>query len=81
LTKRFDAQMLGGTTIKFKALPFQKGTIIAGVLFGTGWAITGACPGPIYAHLGSGEPLSLLSFAGVFVGAYLFAIFKSKLPH
>ena len=72
---------LGGSTIKFKALPFQKGTIIAGVLFGTGWAITGACPGPIYAHLGSGEPLSLLSFAGVFVGAYIFAIFKSKLPH
>ena len=81
LVKRLGIQALDGDTIEFKDKPFQKGTVIGGIIFGTGWAITGACPGPIYAQLGSGEYLALLSFTGAFVGAYLFALLKPKLPH
>ena len=64
-----------------KVKPFQTGTIIGGVLFGLGWAITGACPGPIYAQIGSGETLALVTLAGALLGAYLYAILKSRLPH
>ena len=61
--------------------PFHKGIVIGGTLFGLGWAITGACPGPIYAQLGSGEYLALLTFIGAFVGAYLYAYVRPYLPH
>ena len=46
-----------------------------------GWAITGACPGPIFAQMGSGEYLAIISFVGAFLGAYLYAWLRPRLPH
>lgn len=81
LLKRFQLKSLQGEKIQIKEKPFQKGIILGGLLFGMGWAITGACPGPIYAQLGAGEPLALLTFAGAFIGAYLYAYVRPRLPH
>lgn len=81
LIKRLQLKSVGGEEIEIKEKKFQKGTIVGGILFGMGWAITGACPGPIYAQLGSGEHLALISFAGAFVGAYLYALVRPRLPH
>lgn len=79
--KRFQVNSLQGEAIKLKEKPFQKGVILGGLIFGMGWAITGACPGPIYAQLGAGEPLALLTFAGAFIGSYLYAYVRPRLPH
>lgn len=79
--KRFQWKSLQGETIKLKEKPYQKGVIFGGLLFGMGWAITGACPGPIYAQLGSGEVLALITFAGAFAGSYLYAYVRPYLPH
>ena len=81
LIKMTGQKTLFGDPVDLKGKPYQKGTIIGGALFGVGWAITGACPGPIYAQLGSGEYLALVSFAGAFLGAYLYAWVKPRLPH
>jgi uncharacterized membrane protein YedE/YeeE len=54
---------------------------LGGLIFGMGWAVTGACPGPIYAQLGSGAYQALATFAGAFVGAYLYAWLRPRLPH
>lgn len=81
LLKRFQLKSLQGEAIKIKEKPYQKGVIFGGLLFGMGWAITGACPGPIYAQLGSGEALALITFAGAFVGSYLYAYARPYLPH
>jgi uncharacterized protein len=81
LIKRFQLHTIDGEEPVIKVKPFQTGTIIGGVLFGLGWAITGACPGPIYAQIGSGETLALVTLAGALLGAYLYAILKSRLPH
>ena len=81
LIKMTGLKTLFGDPADLKDKPYQKGTIIGGALFGVGWAITGACPGPIYAQLGSGEYLALVSFAGAFLGAYLYAWLKPRLPH
>lgn len=79
--KRYQLKSLQGEAIKIKEKPFQKGVILGGLIFGMGWAITGACPGPIYAQLGSGETLALLTFAGAFIGSYLYAYVRPHLPH
>lgn len=49
--------------------------------FAGGWAITGACPGPIYAQIGKGDWMALVSLAGALVGAYLYALLRPRLPH
>ncbi len=81
LLKRFQFKSLQGEALQIKEKPFQKGIILGGLTFGMGWAITGACPGPIYAQLGSGEYLALITFAGAWIGAYLYAYVRPYLPH
>lgn len=81
LIKKLHVKTVGGTEPALKNKPFTKGTVVGGVLFGMGWAITGACPGPIYAQVGSGEGMALISFVGAFLGAYLYALLRPRLPH
>lgn len=81
LIRRFGSKSLVGETLKLEGKPFQKGTIIGGFAFGMGWAITGACPGPIYAQIGSGEYIAILTFVSALAGMYLYAMLQSRLPH
>ena len=75
ISDRLGLRTVSGEPITYQDKPFNRGTIIGGVLFGMGWAITGACPGPVYAQVGSGAAMALFTFGGVFVGATLYAIF------
>lgn len=81
LIKRFQFKTVSQEQIQISVKPFQKGTIIGGILFGMGWAITGACPGPIYAQIGSGEYAALVTFIAAFTGMYLYAYLQPRLPH
>lgn len=81
LIKQFHGKTIEGVPIKYKPKPFQKGVIIGGTLFGAGWAITGACPGPIYAQIGGGAWMALITLAGALVGMFAYAYLKPKLPH
>jgi len=81
LIKRFQLRTVQQEDIVIRTKDFNKGIVIGGTLFGMGWAVTGACPGPIYAQLGSGEYLALVTFVGAFVGAYLYGWMRPKLPH
>ena len=81
LIRKLDLRGLDGAPIAVKEKAFQKGTIPGGVIFGMGWAITGACPGPIYAQMGSGEYMAIFTFLGAFGGAYLYAFLRPRLPH
>jgi len=81
IIKRLGLKDLYGKPVAPREKPYQRGILIGGLLFGSGWAITGACPGPIYAQLGSGEWWAAFSFAGALCGAYLYAGLRSRLPH
>ncbi len=80
LIKRFEAKTIEQKPITVKGKPFTKGTVIGGIIFGMGWAITGACPGPIYAQIGSGETAAIVTFVAALAGMYLYAWLQPKLP-
>ena len=80
LIKRLSVKTVDGQPIKYKPKPYHKGVVIGGMLFGAGWAITGACPGPIYAQLGAGVGLAWVTLAGALAGMYAYAYAKPKLP-
>ena len=67
--------------LNLKGKEEHKGTIIGGVIFGIGWAITGACPGPIFAQIGAGEYAAISTLAGAVAGTAIYYSIKSKLPH
>jgi uncharacterized membrane protein YedE/YeeE len=79
--KRLGIKTIEGRPITYKPKPFHTGVIIGGMMFGAGWAITGACPGPIYAQIGAGEWLAVLTLAGAILGMFSYAALKPKLPH
>jgi uncharacterized membrane protein YedE/YeeE len=81
MIKRVKIKSLSGEKLEYKEKQFHKGFIIGGIIFGIGWAITGACPGPIFAQIGAGEYPALATLAGAMVGAFLYHSNKGKLPH
>ena len=79
--KRFEARSIEGKKIVYRPKPFHWGVVIGGTVFGAGWAVTGACPGPIYAQIGGGAWMALFTLAGALTGMYLYALLKPRLPH
>lgn len=55
--------------------------IYGGILFGLGWALAGACPGPMYVLAGAGYLPVLISIVGALLGTWLYGLLKHKLPH
>lgn len=79
LIRRFAVHTINGDEIVIREKFFHKGLVYGGTLFGMGWAITGACPGPIYAQIGAGTLLTIITFLGAMVGMYLFAYLQPRL--
>lgn len=55
--------------------------IIGGVIFGLGWALAGACPGPMFVNLGYGYLTMAIVILGSLLGTYFYGVIKHKLPH
>ena len=81
IIKSIQAKSIEGQPIVYKPKPFHKGVVFGGTLFGAGWAIAGACPGPIYAQVGAGAWMGLITLVGAMIGMYAYAVLKPKLPH
>ena len=81
ILKRLNVKSLDNEELNFNKKEFHKGFVIGGILFGIGWAITGACPGPIFAQIGSGAYPAIFTLIGAVFGAYLYNRFRGKLPH
>lgn len=81
LIKKFNIKTLRGESIKFEDKTFNKGHIYGGLIFGMGWAITGACPGPLFAQIGSGFLVIGITFLSAVAGTWVYGFFREKLPH
>ena len=80
--KKNNLRSFFGEPIKFT--PKEKGFtsyIVGGLIFGLGWALAGACPGPIYTLIGAGYFPILVVFIGALLGTFLYGILRKKLPH
>lgn len=81
LIKKFNIKAIDGSTINLTTKPYRISNFIGGTLFGLGWALTGACPGPIYALVGSGQSVYVLVLLSALLGAFTYGMLKPKLPH
>lgn len=81
LIKKFKVKTFSGEEIVIEDKQFSKGNIIGGLMFGFGWAMTGACPGPLYALIGSGLPIIIVVLLSAVFGTYIYGVFREKLPH
>jgi uncharacterized protein len=82
LIKKFKAKDIHGQTIVF--VDKEKGFVrylVGGTLFGLGWALTGACPGPIVVNIGYGFVSFIIVFIFAIIGTYIYGLLKNKLPH
>ena len=82
MIKRGKFKNIGGEVIQFADKPkTYTASILGGTLFGFGWAMTGACPGPLYTLLGHGYWIILVIIASALVGAFTYGALRNKLPH
>ena len=82
LIRRFKLKTIQGEEIMLKPKEFNKvGNFAGGLLFGLGWALTGACPGPIYALIGNGVWVFLVVFLSALAGTFAYGLVREKLPH
>jgi uncharacterized protein len=81
LIKKFDIKTVRGEKIVLYPKKFHKGQIFGGLLFGFGWALTGACPGPLFAQIGTGATVVIISLLSAIAGTWMYGMIREKLPH
>lgn len=81
IIRKFNIKTIYGETIEFHPKTFNKGQIFGGLLFGLGWAITGACPGPLFAQIGAGATVIAVTLLSAIAGTWTYGLLRDKLPH
>jgi hypothetical protein len=80
--KQFNIKALGSSEMQLT--PKNRGYknyLFGGIIFGLGWALSGACPGPMYVLAGAGFPSILIVIFGALLGTFLYGVVKNSLPH
>ncbi|WP_175620960.1 DUF6691 family protein [Chryseobacterium schmidteae] len=81
IIKKFNIKTIHGEPISIAPKKFNKGQIYGGLIFGFGWAITGACPGPLFAQIGTGALVVTITLLSAIFGTWVYGYFREKLPH
>ncbi len=80
LIKRNHLKTINGEKITLADKKYNHGTWIGGTIFGLGWALTGACPGPLFAQLGSGVGSAAVLILAALAGTWTYSALREKLP-
>ena len=83
LIKRFGMKTVTGEPIAIPPKELGRGVryIAGGIIFGIGWALAGACPGPLFALVGNGITVMLAAIASALLGTWIYGVLRSRLPH
>jgi uncharacterized membrane protein YedE/YeeE len=81
LIKKLNVKTIYGEKIDLPEKKFNKGQIYGGLIFGFGWAMTGACPGPLFAQIGTGATVVIVTLLSAIAGTWIYGYLREKLPH
>lgn len=81
LIKKFNIKTIHGEKITISPKKFNKGQIYGGLIFGFGWAMTGACPGPLFAQIGTGATVIVVTLLSAILGTWVYGYFRERMPH
>ncbi len=80
LIKKFEIKTFQKEEIVLQPKNFNKGQIFGGLIFGLGWGITGACPGPLFAQIGTGSLVIIVTLLSAIFGTWFYGRIIDKLP-
>jgi uncharacterized membrane protein YedE/YeeE len=83
LIKRLEVKTISGEPITIPPKSMETGVryVAGGTIFGLGWALSGACPGPLFALVGNGVTVMIVAIASALAGTCLYAVLRPRLPH
>ncbi|MDP4282977.1 MAG: YeeE/YedE thiosulfate transporter family protein [Bacteroidota bacterium] len=81
IIKKFNIKTIYGEKIEFHSKKFSKGQVYGGLIFGFGWALTGACPGPLFAQIGTGVLVTSITLLSAIAGTWMYGRMRESLPH
>jgi len=81
--KSFNLRGVGGEPLGLAPKTLGNGVryVTGGTIFGLGWALTGACPGPLVALIGSGVPVMIVALVSALAGTWVYGLLRPRLPH
>jgi len=82
IMKRSKMKTIAGHLVGYKPMKLNVTRhLLAGTIFGLGWALSGACPGPMYTLLGQGYWIIGVGIIGAVLGAFVYGLTRNRLPH
>ncbi len=81
ILKKLKIRTIYNEPIHIPKRTFSKGQVYGGLLFGFGWALTGACPGPLFALIGQGTTVMIIALLSAIAGTWFYGKIRVKLPH
>ena len=81
IIKKFNVKTINNEEITIPVKEFQWGNVYGGLIFGVGWAITGACPGPLFAQVGGGFLVVIVTLISAIGGTWVYGLIREKLHH
>lgn len=80
IIRRLRIKTFHGDPIEMPVKEYHHGVFIGSLIFGFGWAMTGACPGPLYAQIGSGYTVTIATLLAAIAGTWVFGLLEKYLP-
>lgn len=81
IIKKLKIKTIQNESVVFHNKTFHWGHVIGGIIFGLGWALTGACPGPLFAQIGSGFLVVIVTLISAIGGTWVYGLLSERLPH
>lgn len=80
ILRKMNIRSMNGEEIVVPKKVYHHGVVLGGLIFGFGWALTGACPGPLYAQIGAGYLVTVVTFLSAALGTWFYARIHVYLP-
>ncbi|HEY5826585.1 MAG TPA: DUF6691 family protein [Cyclobacteriaceae bacterium] len=80
IIRKLKLKSIDGGQIEMPKKVYSHGMVIGSLIFGFGWALTGACPGPLYAQIGSGSLVTVVTLLSAIAGTWAYGYFQKYLP-